>query len=38
VRTFPTRTDTQVAELRRGLAVPDGLQVEVAVEGDILTL
>jgi phosphoribosyl 1,2-cyclic phosphodiesterase len=34
----PTRTDDQVAELRRGLAVPDGMRVDVAVEGDIITL
>jgi len=34
----PTRTDEQVAALRRDLIVPDGLEVGVAVEGDLVQL
>ncbi|MEI7546488.1 MAG: MBL fold metallo-hydrolase [Actinomycetota bacterium] len=32
----PNRTDDQVAALRGNLVVPDGLQVEVAVEGAVI--
>ncbi len=34
----PTRTDEEVATLRRELSVPPGLAVDVAVEGDVIQL
>jgi len=34
----PSRTDDQVMALRSGLTVPDGLRVDVAIEGTVISL